>query len=485
MAYTVIDRFIETAKAYPGKVAFVDSKSSLNYSELLRKAEAVASALMQQGVAGCPVAVFMEKGVDCIPSYLGALMSGNFYSPIDVEMPQARVRTIFDTLKPAAVITNRKFAEEFDDTLVLTFEDMLDSATDAKAVEARIGEITSKDPAYVLFTSGSTGIPKGVVVSHGALLDFTQWAIGKYGFTSETTFGNQVPFYFSMSIWDIYITVCVGASCHIIDPQLFMFPVELMKYLLDNRIDTLVWVPSALTCVVNLKGLKLHHNDSLKQIFFGGEVMPIKKLGKWIEAYPDVRYTNIYGPTEVTDTFMAYTLDRKFDETESLPLGEVRSNHQIMILDGELCVRGAGLAEGYYNNPEQTAKVFVQNPNNTAYPDIIYRTGDLVKYNDRGQLVYVARKDYQIKHMGHRIELGEIETALSSLDGIDESCCLYDHEHSKIVAFFTGRSDERTVMLALQEFLPEYMLPNVRKHLDVMPHNLNGKIDRAALKKNL
>ena len=222
--------------------------------------------------------------------------------------------------------------------------------------------------------------------------------------------------------------------------------------------------------------------------------MPVKYLNKWMAKYPDARYVNFYGPTEVTDTCTVYEVNRKLENTDTLPIGVPCKNMDVFLLDeqdrpavgegaiGEICVRGTGLACGYYNAPEKTAEVFVQNPLNHAYPEIIYRTGDLAQWNEYGELVYLSRKDFQIKHMGRRIELGEIETALLSLEEIETGCCLYDGKKSMIVAVYKGALTEQELRDQLLKLLPEYMMPNRWYPVETMPLNLNGKIDRQKLK---
>lgn len=494
---TVVSYLKESVKLYPVKVAFCDPDAEITFCELENKAKKIAMPLMEAHFFKCPIAVYLPKGVGCVPAYLGCLYSGNFYSPVDVEMPLARIRKIIDTLKPKAVITDsihledaKMFSEGAEIVLV---DEITNVVVDEVKIQNVLDRVSDTDIMYVLFTSGSTGNPKGVVVSHRALVDFVEWAVSKYHFDETTVFGNQTPFYFSMSIWDLFIPLKCGGSCHIIPHELFMFASQLMKYVKENAINTLVWVPSALNLVVNMRGLKKHHVDGLQWVFFGGETMPVKALKQWIAEYPETKFVNIYGPTEVTDTFMSYTVNRELQDQEAVPIGEPRDNHEIIILNeknelagadevGELCVRGAGIALGYYNNPEQTAKTFVQNPIQSGYPEVVYRSGDLVKYNEYGELVYVARKDFQIKHMGHRIELGEIETAMVSIQGIESGCCMYDAERDKIIAYYVGNIEEIEVYHKIKEMLPDYMVPNIRVRLQEMPKNLNGKIDRERLK---
>lgn len=203
-------------------------------------------------------------------------------------------------------------------------------------------------------------------------------------------------------------------------------------------------------------------------------------------------FANLFGPTETTDICTYYVIDRKIENTESLPIGKHCDNCDVMVIkedgteardgeEGELCVRGSFLAAGYYKNPEKTNQVFVQNPLNKAYPEVVYRTGDIVKYNEKGELIYISRKDFQIKHMGYRIELGEIENRINNIDGIMNCACIYDTENSKIVLFYQGNIDEVEILNKAKEKLTNYMVPNKVVKLDKLPYNANGKIDRKLL----
>ena len=229
---------------------------------------------------------------------------------------------------------------------------------------------------------------------------------------------------------------------------------------------------------------------------FCGEVMPNKQLNIWRQYLPDVTYANLYGPTEITDACTYYIVDRAFSDEESLPIGIPMKNTDILVLNdrdelvtgdetGELCVRGTSLAMGYYNNLEKTKEAFVQNPLNKVVPETIYRTGDLVKYNKHGEIIYLSRKDFQIKHMGHRIELGEIETAVSSLEEISSCCCLYDEKRQKIVLFIDADLTKEYIKEKMEKLLPEYMMPSRTVYLQELPINANGKIDRVKLKEML
>jgi non-ribosomal peptide synthetase component F len=279
----------------------------------------------------------------------------------------------------------------------------------------------------------------------------------------------------------------------VVPTQLFSFPVKLIEYLNEKKISIIFWVPSAICLVANLRAFQAIIPQYLKKILFAGEVMPNKQLNIWRKHIPDALYANLYGPTEITVDCIYYIVDREFRDDEPLPIGFPCRNSDILILNehnklvgideaGEICVRGTSLALGYYNNPEKTAEVFVQNPLNKSYPEIIYRTGDIAKYNTRGEIIYLSRKDFQIKHMGHRIELGEIETAVSSLEKITLCCCLYDLVKSKIILFYQGDTDKNYIIEEIKPLLPSYMIPNKFIQTNEMPLNINGKIDRLKLK---
>lgn len=497
MARVVTDYLDASASRYGNKCAFADENQEMTFHELKEESCHVAAGLIRMGLFKKPVAIYLDKGVHSIAAFFGVLYSGNFYSPLDTEMPLARIHKIMDTLEPAVVITDlahKKAAENFcGNAMLLLLEDSALMVPDMKLIEDTVHRVIDTDILYVLFTSGSTGMPKGVVISHKALIDFIEWGTARFQIDDSYVFANQTPFYFSMSVFDIYQTVKNGATTYIVPKQKFSFPMILMEYLAEKHVNTLYWVPTALSMVSILGALDSPHLTDLKNVFFSGEVMPTKQLNRWIKAYPHVRYANLYGPTELTDVCTAYEVNRRFEDTERLPMGQACRNMDVFLLNehdelvkgheiGEVCVRGTGLAYGYYNDPVNTKKAFVQNPLNHSYPEIIYRTGDLAQWNDYGELVYVSRKDFQIKHMGHRIELGEIESAVSSVEGVDSNCCLYNVKKSLIILFYTGSIGPDTLTEALKKLLPVYMIPNRKKHLETMPLNLNGKIDRQKLK---
>ncbi|MCM1121763.1 MAG: amino acid adenylation domain-containing protein [Eubacterium sp.] len=491
----------ESAARLPDKIAFADERKSVTFAQLRAQAMALATQMLEMGLFQKPVVIYLEKGVDVLVSFMGAAYGCNFYSPIDIDMPASRVNKILEVLQPSLVITTAELCKTFADYAYageyLIFEEAVCAPVDEQIVEAARCRGIDTDLLYVLFTSGSTGIPKGVTINHRSVIDYIDWVTETFDITEEDSFGNQAPFYFDNSILDIYSTIKSGATTYIIPKNLFAQPVLLLEYLKEKKINTIFWVPSALIVVAKLKAFRnVDLSDTLHRVLFCGEVMPNKQLNTWRQYLPDVLYANLYGPTEITDACTYYIVDREFADDEPLPIGIPMANTDILVLNekdelakddeiGELCVRGTSLSMGYYNNPEKTKEAFVQNPLNPAVPETIYRTGDLVKYNEYGEIVYLSRKDFQIKHMGHRIELGEIETAVSSLGEIALCCCLYDEKRQKIVLFIEEELEKAYINEQLSGLVPEYMLPGKVISLAKMPINANGKIDRVKLKEYL
>lgn len=495
MKKNILSYLEETTLNFPSKIIFADNVREITYENFLKEAKMVGTSLLENNIENNPIVIFIDKTVNCLSSMFGIVYSGNFYVIIDTQMPIDRINLILNTLDAKIMITDKKNydkAVSINNNLKLyVFEEMLKSIDDEKLLKVR-EKMIDTDPLYVLFTSGSTGNPKGTVITHKSVIAYANWYKETFDINENTIFGSQTPFYFSMSVSDIYSTIISGATFYIIPKMFFSFPLKLIEFLNEKKINTIYWVPSALSIVANLKTFDTIKPLYLKKILFAGEVMPVKQLNVWIKAIPDALFANLFGPTELTDICTYYIVDREFDDCNTLPIGKNCDNCGIMIIkddntqakdgeEGELCVRGSFLASGYYNNLEKTSAVFTQNPLNKCYPELIYRTGDIVKYNEHGELIYLSRKDFQIKHMGYRIELGEIETNINSLEGIISCACIY--RDNKIVLFCQSEklTDEDVLKFAKLK-LPQYMCPNKIIKLKQMPHNANGKIDRNLLK---
>lgn len=499
MIRNILDYLEQSAIHYPDKIAFADETSACTYKELRRTAKSVGTKLTNYVPPRSPVPVFMEKRVETIYAFLGAVYAGCFYVLLDPKLPSERLKQILQTLQSEVLVLHPDYEKQFK-TLeyegnVVNILEAVQEEEDAVLLEAIREQRLDIDPLYAIFTSGSTGIPKGVLVSHRSVIDFMEEFVDIFEITDKDVIGNQAPFDFDVSVKDIYSTLKTGATMQIIPKKLFSFPTKLLDYLDEREITTLIWAVSALCIVTTLKGLEYKVPQKVNKIIFSGEVMPIKHLNEWKKYLPDALYANVYGPTEITCNCTYYIVDREFQPGESLPIGQPFPNEKVFLLDeenqlvreagkkGEICVSGTALSLGYYRNPEQTEKVFVQNPLNEKYLERIYRTGDMAYYGHDGYLYFASRKDFQIKHMGHRIELGEIELAMELAEGIRRACCTYDESENKIVAFYEGEAEKRQIVRALGKKLPAYMIPNVWVKLDRLPITKNGKIDRKKMLK--
>lgn len=484
------------------RTAIVEGAKSITFGELVVLAKA-AAWLIQTRVPKLqnePIAVFLPKSIEALVANLAALYSGNPYVPLDVKTPPIRLKKLFENLDPAVVLTmpafkplllQTGFREDrifyLSDASPISPEKMLD-------LQACWERTVDTDPAYIIYTSGSTGTPKGVVITHRGIIDYIDWAVGCFHIDESSVIGSQSPFYFDNSTLDIYLCLALRAKFVIIPDHLFAFPARLIPYLKEKEVDLIFWVPSLLVNVANQRALDCTQLPRLRHILFAGEVMPARHLNYWRQHFPKSTFANLYGPTEITVDCTYYILDREIGDNESIPIGFPCRNTDVLILNesdrsaqvgepGELCVRGSSLALGYWNNPEQTAKAFTQNPLNTCYPEIIYRTGDLVSRNESGEIMFIGRKDYQIKHLGYRIELAEIETAVLAITEIEYACVLYDHGKKEITLFFESKVklSPGDIRQKLTDRLPKYMLPTVFHQLEALPRNANGKIDRQML----
>lgn len=499
MQKNVLEYLENTVKKFPNKTAIIDEKSSINFLDLQNHARVIASVLQAENIEkNIPIGVFLPKSINAIKSFLGALYNGDFYVPLDTKNPFSRVKAILENINIKYIITDTKHAKllkEFSSDINLILLDEMDFEKEVAFDDTNYTLSIDMNPVYILNTSGSTGTPKGVVIPHKSVIDYIEWARKTFKIDEKINIGSQAPFIFDNSVLDIYLMMSTGATLNLIPEQLFMFPVKLIDYLERESINFIFWVPSIMANIVTLDLLKNRTLD-LKYVTFAGEVMPTKILNYWKKHLENTTFANLYGPTEITVDCTFYIVDRDFKDDEQLPIGFACNNTDVLILDdedaliveqkkiGELCVRGSSLALGYYNDPEKTAEAFVQNPLNKAYPEKIYRTGDIVYYNERGELIYKGRKDFQIKHMGYRIELGEIETAILALDGVDNACVLYDQDNKNIVLIYesANKIEQKAILLALHNKLPKYMLPTKFIIVDAMPLNINGKIDRNKLK---
>ena len=492
--------FLEATSAkYPEKIAFEDDESSLSFSELSKLAKAGGSYLAGRGLYKEPVVVFMSKAPRTVAAFMGVIYAGCYYVPMDKSMPLHRIRMILKKLSPRAIICDEgsaAMAEELGwGEAVINCEAFFAAEVNDKALSEVRAESIDTDPIYIVFTSGSTGTPKGVMACHRSLIDYARALCPVIGADENSVFGMQVPLYVDACMKEILSAIKCGSKACLMPQSLFMAPIKVVEFLNRHEVNTLCWVASALTMVSGLGAFEDVKPQYLRTVCFGSEVFPVKQLHLWQNAAEGARFINLYGPTECTGMSFYYELDREFAEGDAIPVGRPFDNTGFMLLTdenklaepgelGEICIRGTCLSLGYYEDPERTDAAFTQNPLNSLYPEKIYRTGDLGRLNERGELVFVSRKDNQIKNMGHRIELGEIEACACNCDGTESACCLFDKEKKKLVLYYMGTAEEKTVRQHLKAELPRYMLPTKLFRMDTLPLLPNGKIDRHTLMEN-
>lgn len=530
----VLEFLEKSALSVPTAIACGDEKEELSYSALLLASKKLGAFLSQHTAPRRPVALYLEKSVPAFIGFFGIVYAGGFYSVLDPSQPMARTVKILETLEPSVVLTdyaNRERAEEIiaelrgtaNTTIPVELYVLNDLPGIKDRGEAQAEGVTKEeetllsdirdqamdvDPLYVNFTSGSTGVPKGVTVGHRSVISFISSFVEIFGIDKEDVLGNQAPFDFDVSVKDIYSALFAGCRLQLIPRSYFSNPMELMDYLSEKKITNLTWAVSALCFVSVMNGLEYKVPEKVKRVMFSGEVMPIKHLNHWKKYLPEAMYVNLYGPTEITCNCCYYILDREFQEGEKIPLGKTFPNEKVFLLgedgeeirpgmiaavedgehlkneespEGEILVSGAGLAIGYYKDTVKTEEAFTQNPLNKAYYERCYRTGDLARYNEKGELVYCSRKDFQIKRMGHRIELGEIESTAMKIEEVTRALALYEADEQKLWLFYTGKADRKEIAKTLRSLLPPFMIPNKTIQIEEMPLTKNGKIDRAAL----
>ena len=499
MIYNVLQYLEQQAERVSDKTALADQYRSVTYAEYQAQAQKIGSFIIKQteNKQNLPIAVLIDRNINSIIAFMGVIYSGNFYVPVDMTMPKERVDLIYNKLNPVLILDAR-------DTEVLQpgswkVKNIVETTEiNSSALQKVRTDMVDTDPLYAIFTSGSTGIPKGVLISHRSVIDLVEAFKTTFNFSEDLVFGNQAPFDFDVSVKDIYNALKSGATIEVLPKKLFKMPKLLVQYLRERKINTLIWAVSALRIVSDFKTLDTEEKPALRYVMFSGEVMPVRALNYWMDHVVGARYVNLYGPTEITCNCTYYEIDKRFKDDELLPIGKSFVNSRVMLLDeklhaitntnqvGEICVAGTCLALGYWNDAERTQQVFVQNPSFPYYQSLMYKTGDMGYYDEDGNIVFAARKDYQIKHMGHRIELGEIEASLNAIPFITIACCLYNQKAEKIVCFYQSEKEcKKEIVMMLSKKLPKFMWPNVYVHYDEMPMNKNGKIDRAALGKTL
>lgn len=497
MQINILEFLENTSIKYGDKVAVKDIDEQRSFKDLQNNSRKIGSSLVRFELFGKIVPVFMEKSILALESFFGIVYAGAGYSLLSPIHPDERVLSILDILESPVVITDTIHYERLQKTgyqgTILLAEELVKEEINPRALEQIRSMHIDTDALYVNFTSGSTGVPKGVVVSHRSTIDFISYFVDIFNITDKDIIGNQAPFDFDVSVKDIYSMLLTGATMYIIPREIFSEPKKLLDILDEEHITTLIWAVSALCIITSLKGFCYKIPQYINKVMFSGEVMPVMHFKEWHKALPEAIFVNLYGPTEITCNCTYYVVDGKLEYEKGIPIGKAFPNERVFLLDkrgeliaepnveGEICVSGTAVGLGYYKDKAKTDLAFVQNPMNKQYNEMCYRTGDLAYYQEDGNLIYVGRKDFQIKHMGHRIELFELDSHIQNVSGVERVCCLYNHQKQQIIAIYQGDAEKSIIKAELRKKIMKHMIPDKFIKVETLPLNKNGKIDRKEL----
>lgn len=499
--------FEKTVAAAPDRIAVYDGERNLTFAQLYERVLLAARQISQRlgGRTGQIIAVGLPKSLEAVIADLAILYSGNAYMNVDGKSPEQRIRNILGQTNPSLFWVEKECGTTIPEAQNILFSlnmEQLDAPLDAQEkndiLALREGCIDT-DLLCVINTSGSTGIPKAVALNHRSFIDFTEVVCDAKLVGEAEVVASLSPIVFDIFSFELCMLMAKGSTLVLIPENFAAFPIRLLELMASRRVTFLFWVPTIMVNIANMDLLSQIPLPSLKMAWFAGEVFPTAKFNYWRRMLPQTTFVNLYGPIEITLDCVYHVVARPLRDDEPIPIGKPFRNTSILILnddnepvgpggEGELCIRGSSLAMGYYDNPEKTAAAFVQNPLNRAYPELIYRTGDIVAWNEYGELVFRGRKDTLIKHLGYRIELAEIEHVVVNTLKLAANCCvLYDAEQKKIILVYESKSPlpEKELRQRIAEILPRYMVPNAYRHIEQMPRNTNGKINRLKIRELL
>lgn len=505
MKKNILEYFYNTVDKNQSKIAAIEFDKSITFYDLDKRAQILANAILaKKSFFNKPIAVYLPKSIESVVADIAITYSCNIYMNIDVKSPHERIKNIFDLIKPEIVITNStnlKFLNGTieDDKILLIDEVNFNQESNRSLLLSRIELQIDTDPLCIINTSGSTGTPKGVVLNHRSFIEFTEVSIEIFKFSNQEIIGSLSPLVFDIYSFELCLLMSKGSTLLLIPDQLSAFPIKILELLKLHQVTFIFWVPTIMVNIANMNLLEAIQLPDLKIVWFAGEVFPTKQFNYWKRILSHTLFANLYGPIEITLDCTYFIVNREIADEEQLPIGIPYRNTDILILndkdelimddeEGELCVRGTSLAMGYYNNPEKTHAAFVQNPLNKSYPEIIYRTGDIVAKNSFGEIVFKGRKDSLVKHLGYRIELGEIEHVIvNTLKLAKNGCVLYQTTRKEIILFYESETEISPAEFRKQiaVILPKYMIPNIYIRMDELPRNTNGKIDRLMLKNQI
>ncbi len=506
------------ARERPDAIAVVDGERSITYRELHRQAGIVAAHLKDAGVeVGDRVGLLFAKSLEAVVSIYGVLTAGAAYVPMDAGAPASRLGYMAQNCGMRVVLSSERKQSAWEGIAdsaggvvehVLSFgAPSVSGAGEASVVamgdlsdarlESYAARVIQDDLAYILYTSGSTGEPKGVMLTHENCRSFVQWAMEEFGVTAEDRLSSHAPLHFDLSTFDLFAAAAAGATVVLVPPKVSVFPVEVARFIEANRISVWYSVPSILTMLTERGGLEPGALPGLRTILFAGEVFPTKYLSRLMRLLPHVRFANLYGPTE-TNVCTWFEVSVAPEESDPpISIGRAISNVETFVVGadgrevqpgatGELYVRGPTVTKGYWGEPERTGERLVPSPLQRHRGDLVYATGDLVEEMLDGSYRFLGRRDNQIKSRGYRIELGDIESAISGHSSIVECAVVAVPDEmitNRIECFVAGDDglspDDLTRFCA--GLLPKYMVPETFRVLSELPKTSTGKLDRQAL----
>jgi len=505
-----------TARELPENVAVtVPGGRSVTYSELSALSDRVRDRLVHMGVRpGDRVGLRLHKSIDAVAAIFGALKAGAAYVPVDAESPAARAAYILNDCKVKAVVTERDLELDLvhalggshasppmlalDPGASRPMEELLEmlQGPDPAAPVASIATCLD-DIAYILYTSGSTGNPKGVVLSHGNALSFIDWCSETFAPRVEDRFSSHAPFHFDLSILDIYVSLKHGATLVLIGEALGKEPLKLAAAIAAERISVWYSTPSILSLLANYGRLARHDFGALRMVFFAGEIFPIPQYRALHAFWSEPRYFNLYGPTETNvRTWYEVTPDVPLEQLSTFPIGRICPPNSGRVVNerdecvaagesGELLVSGPNVMRGYWNLPDHNERAFLTDETDTHW----YRTGDIVIEEPEVGYRYVGRRDRMVKRRGYRVELGEIEAALLRKPDVREAAAIAISEPAsgvRILAFVVCQEGMTLTQIALKTYsaqaLPPYMIPDIFAIVPALPRTSTDKIDYQRLK---
>ena len=507
----------EAAERYPSHEAFRFQGEGLTYEELLERSNRVANLLRQEGVRSMDrVGIYMLKGLELPVAIYGVMKAGGAYVPIDPGAPPSRIHSILEDCGIRHLITNDSRARQASRLAGEVAEPICVVGSSGQGPDSinrfvswdEVEQVTAQDPsvrvtehdlAYIMYTSGSTGAPKGLMHTHHSGMSYARLSAHTYDVCSEDRLGNHSPLHFDMSTFEYLTGPLCGATTVIIPEETTLFPVSLAEMIERERLTFWYSVPLALIQLVTQTEIDRYDGSSLRWVLFGGEPFPPKYLWRLMRAWPEARFSNSYGPAEVNQCTFYHVPREALDSPEPIPIGRVWEGAEGRVVDaddqtvnpgepGELLIRAPTMMRGYWGRPDLNRQAFFTDELLPNFEKRFYRTGDLVRQRADGNLQFLGRKDRQIKVRGYRVELDEVENVLGALDEVREAAAVavtgVEGERAIVAAISesaVGEGDVGRLRQLCAEKLPSYAVPQRIELLERFPRTGSGKIDRRAL----